>query len=269
MSPVALVSSAMEAIKSDSFYKDKYIHLLEADLATARHRIIMLKAKCAILGDTGDAILPPTPPASLAPSSSPVSRPTSITKRLNHTSSSELSRVAGLRRSRRESGRVGVSIGPNTPPQKRSDYSSSSRKRSVSFAALPTPSPIKKAVPGATNVLPPPAIKRHMAQPYCCCHTPPAVSATPHIFSRTKIPRHFCRHFPSTSRHQPHPATGTGPSLGSTTSSPPASEMYLRSRRRRTQEFSPAKQLKISADHVSKRESCQRRSRNSDEAKGE
>jgi hypothetical protein len=200
----------------------------------------MLEAKCAILGDTGDAILPPTPPASLAPSSSPVPRPTPITKRLNHTLSSELSRVAGLHRSGRESGTAGVSIGPNTPPQKRSDYSSSSRKRSVSFAALPTP-PIKKAVPGAANVLPPPAIKGHLAQPLCCCHTPPAASATPRIFSRTKNPRHSCRHLPSTSRRQPHPPTRTGPLLGSTTSSPPASEKYFRSRRHRTREFSPAK----------------------------
>jgi hypothetical protein len=170
-------------MEAEESYTDRYIALLEANLATARHRILILQARCAILGDTGDDFYPPTPPAS--PTLSLASRPysyrtareasdqTSPRARQNLNSSSHgrvpakdnlrtafMTPLAASASSRAWTPRVrSTSLGIPSKAQKPPSHSPSSHKRAVSFSAVLTPSPARKSEPIPATPVPQSAIK--------------------------------------------------------------------------------------------------------------
>jgi hypothetical protein len=187
MSSFALSSSDLAAIKPDSLHKDNYVSLLETRLAKARHRILILEANCAMLGDTGDDISPPAPPASPAPSLQRNFKccHKSATMRPSQTNKISENCLHGQKS-------TSDSLAPGaTTPRNSSTGSLSWHGPSVSLLDEPTPCPIKKAVPGHVESLPPPATKPYTAEPHFQPETPPAGRATSRLLSGSHIPHHL------------------------------------------------------------------------------
>jgi hypothetical protein len=164
--------------------RDNYISLLEVGLACARQRNLVLEAKCAMFGDTGDNILSPTPPKSppllLTPCSLAGPMVTrSKVGRAPQTSQTTHSCLRGKSHSR-------VVSAPEALQTRKVTSCSSSHKQLVSFASVSTPPPVKKTIPGSTRITPHPATQPYMAELHCSSGAPSSASATPRSPSGAK-----------------------------------------------------------------------------------
>ncbi len=232
----------MSGLSPDSSYKDRYIGRLETDLASARHQILILKARCAMLGDTGDNEFSPSRPRRRI-----ASTPIDTTSGLEMESS-------GLVRSVRTRRKQDLGLRdrhPVIPPplpkfetlQNVSRRSSSPRKRPLSITtAQPNPSPAKRAVLRATqspvrlSKMPGVSHHRHCLDSITCrlpnLHLPYATRAS----QRRVVPTRRLPENPgSASRHQHHPASKLRRSpQAAIVKRSPGKLVYLRSRRHPT-----------------------------------
>ena len=228
-------TSDIALIERNSLHKDDYVSLLETRLAEARYRILMLEAKCAMLGDTGEDVCPLTPPASPPPClplyhlcrhSSTFMRP------FRRTRHSEMC-LHGQKATR-------AVLSPEVPmPRKCTSCLKFFHRRSGSLTDEPTPCPIDKPMPSAVSFLPLPTARPSTAK-LRLRSDPPPTGRTPRFSSTVRLARHestrsifTCEGTTSGSHLQPRPArrrTEESPQATSICTAP--TMRHLRSRRR-------------------------------------
>lgn len=246
ISPFTLYCPAMSGMNSGSSYEDQYIDRLETDLASARHQILILKAKCAMLGDTGDNRFPPSRP----------------TRRIGYTpgetnsrlemKSSELVRSVQTRKLQDLGLRRRHLLAPLLFPkseilQNASGRSSFPHRRLSTVAARPKPSPAKRAVlraPESPVRLSKKLNDGHSYRSYdpvtrrlAARHLPYATRAS----QRTVAPtRELPKVLRSATRHQQRPAANLPRSPEVAVNRSPGHLRYLRSRRHHSNQHKPA-----------------------------
>jgi hypothetical protein len=160
-------SSGNPSIKSNLMSTDEYISLLEVDLACARQRILVLEAKCAMLGDTGDDILPQTPPKSpsLLWTPCPLAGPR-VTKSKVGRAPQNSQRKHSCLRGKSHSMAISLKgcVSPRGITNAKGHLVLILPQTTSIFCFSSTPSPVKKMMPGSTRIPPHPAIKPYMAE---------------------------------------------------------------------------------------------------------
>ena len=236
----------MSGINSGSSYKDQYIGHLETALASARHQILILRARCAMLGDTGDNRFSPSRPARRI-----VCTPSETISRLEMKSSGLVRSVQTRRKQD-----VGLHSGHPLAPlrlrkfeilQNVSGRPSFLHKRPSSYAAWPKPSPVRRAVLRAPESPVRPSKKLNAGQYHrsydpvtrrlAARHLPYATRAS----QRTVAPtRDLSKVLRSATRSQQRPAAGLPRSPEAIVNRSPGHLRYLRSRRHHSRQHKPA-----------------------------
>ncbi|KAF7503977.1 hypothetical protein GJ744_002951 [Endocarpon pusillum] len=241
----------MSGIHSRSSYKDQYIGRLETDLASARHQILILKARCAMLGDTGDnRFLPSRPTRQI------VGTPSETNSRLEMKSSGLVRSVQTRRKQdlglRRRHAPAPLLFPKFEIPQSVSGHPSFPHKRLSTFAAGPKPSPGKRAVLRAPESPVRPSKKLNAGHHYrsydpltrrlAARHLPYATRASQCTAATTRDLSNVLR---SATRHQQRPAANLPHSPEAVVNRSPGHLRYLRSRRHHKSPAQAGDQLNI------------------------